>query len=132
MTELQTSLPSAAARQSLAQRFGLPCEDWMQDWEWQVASPDRFEDFLHAYCTADLSNDERVSLMEMLIRCVEDMHANATAWGAIEPLLRARSDLHGASILYWANPQEEDEDNLWQVSRLMRRVLRAIASEHSR
>jgi hypothetical protein len=132
MTELRISLPSATARQSLAQRLGLPYADTMQDWEWEVASPDRFEDFLHAYRTADLYDDERVSLMEMLIQCVEDMHASATAWGAIEPLLHARPDLHGASVVYWAMPQEEDEDNLRQVSRHMRKLLRAIASEHSR
>ncbi|MDR7271241.1 hypothetical protein J2X20_003909 [Pelomonas saccharophila] len=132
MTELMLSLPSSAARQSLAQRLGLPYADTMQDWEWEVASPDRFEDFLRAYRTADLSDDERVSLMEMLIQCVEDMQASPTAWGAIEPLLRAHPDLHGASVLYWAMPQEQEEDNLMRVSRPMRKLLRAIARETAR
>lgn len=68
--------PSSLARRSLAATFDLPYSDDMQDWEWEVADATRFEEFLDVFRTGDLSDDERFSLMEVLVQCAEDV-ANA-------------------------------------------------------
>jgi hypothetical protein len=47
--EPATFIPSTAAREALAARFGLAYSDRMQDWEWEVADVDRFGEFLDAY-----------------------------------------------------------------------------------
>ena len=68
--------PSTPARRALASRFGLPYDDAMQDWEWEVANPDDFDLYLAAY-TLEMPAEQRFSLMEMLLQCVEDYLAGA-------------------------------------------------------
>ncbi|HEY4079429.1 MAG TPA: hypothetical protein VGM81_01930 [Burkholderiaceae bacterium] len=131
MSEPKIFHPTSEARVALAKRFRLPYADNMQDWEYEVASPDRFDEFLRVYRAADLSDDELVSLMEMMIQCVEEMSLDeavgSAAWEEIVPLLHARPDLHGPSVEYWARPAEKDPDNLWHVSPGMRKILDSTA-----
>ncbi|MFZ2987693.1 hypothetical protein [Ideonella sp.] len=56
--------PTTPARQALAAQFNLPYDDAMQDWEWQVANSDAFDQYLAAYTIA-MPSDQRFSLMEM-------------------------------------------------------------------
>jgi len=118
-------IPSTPAREALAARFGLPYSHGMQDWEWEVAEAHRFGDFLSTYVTAALRDEQRASLMEMLIQCVEEMGdpvAFESAWLAIEPHLLARAALHRPTIAYWASVDEADADGGFRVSPAMRRV----------
>jgi hypothetical protein len=98
--------PSTAARQSLAARFGLPYDARMQDWEWEVAEPSRFPDFLAGYQGGRLTDDERFSLMQVLLQSLADMElpdAEASpAWRAVARLLRAEPALHAATMAYWS------------------------------
>ena len=47
----------------------------MQDWEWEVASPERIDEFLAAYEGGELTDDERFTLMETLLQSFEDVDA---------------------------------------------------------
>ncbi len=117
--------PATAARVSLASRFGLPYSEDMQDWEWQVADSQRFQEFLVAYRSAMLSNDERFSLMEVLVQCVEDMGLSSqagTAWADLEPLLSSALRLHRTTIEYWARPGEVNPESQFNISPQMRKV----------
>jgi hypothetical protein len=119
------SLPSTAARKEIAARLSLPYSDQMQDWEWEVADVGRFGEFLDAYRNA-AHDDERFSLMEILIQCVEEMSSldcYEPAWQAIRSLLLARTNLHRATVQYWACLGETDADAQFFVSRLMRVML---------
>ncbi len=71
----------------------------MQDWEWEVADSARLVEFLAAYSNPVLSAEERFSLMEILIQCVEDAKS-LSAWSEIEPLVHASSILHASTIEY--------------------------------
>jgi hypothetical protein len=96
---------------SLAAKFDLSYHDNMQDWEWEVADSSRFEEFLATYHSSSLSDDEKFSLMEILIQCVEDLGLSSNAdlaWGKLKPLLLDASWLHGSSIEYWARHGEND------------------------
>jgi hypothetical protein len=117
--------PTTAARKSLAARFGLPYADVMQDWEWEVADCKRFDEFLEAYRTQTLTDDERFSLMEILVQCAEDTVSRSdenTSWSAIEPLLLLNSSLHKATIEYWARLYSVKSGEFFRVSAKMRRV----------
>jgi len=125
-----TFIPSTSAREALAARFELPYADAMQDWEWLVADVDRFGEFLNSYRTDALPDEQLATLMEMLIQCVEEMREPtkfASSWSAIEPLLIARTDLHRASIAYWATLGETDPVAMFRVGLAMRRVWTAIS-----
>ena len=122
--------PSSVAQQALAARFGLPWSEGMQDWEWEVADLDRFDEFLEAFPSLDLSDDERFSLMEVLLQCVEETEppsSREAAWRAVEPLLLSRPELHRTTIAYWARLGESDPIALFSISPNMRQVWRAIA-----
>ncbi|WP_146151785.1 hypothetical protein [Ahniella affigens] len=120
-----------AARQALAARFDLPCSVAMQDWEWEVADPDRFEEFLKAY-TPELPVDQRLALMEILVQCVEDSDSEAklaTCWQRIKPLLEKNFNLHAETIQYWACLEAGQLDEMWRISILMRQVKSQTAAD---
>jgi hypothetical protein len=64
--------PTAAAIASLAARFNLPNEPNMQDWEHEVSDHKRLAEFLEAYESGSLTEDERFTLMETIVDSVEE------------------------------------------------------------
>ena len=119
-------VPTNAARLALVTRFGLPYVPDMQDWEYEVASLARFHEFLSAY-TPSLPAAERVSLVEILIQCVEDSAANGSLefyWSKLEPVLVANPKLHAGAIAYWACLEAKSEEEMFHVAPLMRRLIR--------
>jgi len=123
--------PTQAARRSLAARLGLPFDSTMQDWEWEVAAARHFPAWLALYERGELSDDERFSLMEMLVQCVEDMawqectpdpSASSREWQAVAALLRANWHLHASTIWYWSVFDYEEPNEVFRVSRAMRQV----------
>jgi hypothetical protein len=121
---------TAVARASLARRFGLPYDHWMQDWEWEVAEPSRFGEFLEAYTSGALDEDERFTLMEMLVQCVEDMElpsvATAPEWRSVAALLTAAPRLHASSVRYWSCLGDRDLEDCFSVSGPMRAIWETI------
>jgi hypothetical protein len=110
----------------------------MQDWEYEVADKERFDEFLEWYSTGAANDDERFSLMEILIQCVEDMDADANAWSRIKPILVANRELHIDTVRYWAALAEdnlemeaENPDHCFQVSGRMRQLLREFDSSQA-
>lgn len=96
----------------------------MQDWEWEVADPKRFEEFLAAY-TTELPADQRVALMEILVQCVEDSDSEsqfALHWDKIEPLLAGSRGLHARTIEYWSCLGAEHPEEMFRVTKLMRQI----------
>ena len=122
--------PTTAARLSLASRLHLPYDPSMQDWEWEVADPARFDEFLDAYSSGGLTEDERFALMEVLIQCVEEMGLPAVGsspqWQAVAALLLARRDLHSSSVRYWSCLDDHDLEDCFRVTGPMRTVWQAI------
>ena len=131
----RSQFPTTAARQALAKRLGVPYSDDMQDWEWQVADATRFDEFLAAYDAPELSDGERYSLMEVLVQCIEDLSVKSSshvAWAAVERRLRLRASLHRPTIEYWACVGATKPESVFNVSLLMRRLLKRGAQIASR
>ncbi|VTU01144.1 Uncharacterized protein OS=Rhodopirellula baltica SWK14 GN=RBSWK_06258 PE=4 SV=1 [Gemmataceae bacterium] len=124
-----------AGQDALAARLGLTIDPYSQDWEWEIAQPEKFDEWLAVFRTAPLSDDERFSLMETLIQCVEDMVLSSgppaevealSQWQAVAALLQERPRLHASSIAYWSVFGHDDPEEQFRVSVPMRRVWAAV------
>jgi hypothetical protein len=120
--------PTREAIDKLAARFGLPNDPRMQDWEYQVADPMRVDEFLAAYQSGDLSDDEKFTLMETII---ESFNLIGQSGGdlAVEPrwqrtlaLLDNNLPLHAYSIWYWSCVEAQQEDEIFCLSPFIRRL----------
>lgn len=127
MTDLPERLwrfATRAARASLSKRSGLSPDDGMQDWEWEVADPSRIDEFIAAYGSGELTEDERFTLMETIIQSFEDTAAPTEHphWPQLLRLLDENIHLHMNSVWYWALEGSELEDS-WLVTPAMRELL---------
>lgn len=123
--------PTKVGREVLAARLGMTTDTISQDWEWAVAAPEHFQRWLAVYQDVPLTDDERFSLMEMLIQCVEDKAPvygpreqveELSEWQAVAALLRACPRLHASTICYWSVFGHDDPEEQFRVSVPMRRV----------
>jgi hypothetical protein len=119
--------PTGAAIDSLAKRFGLPNTPDMQNWEWQVADPSRIDEFMSAYASGGLSEDERFILMEILLQSFADLGTSLEddpRWAHVLRWLDKNIDLHSHSVWYWSVLDSEmDQDEVWSVTPFVRKVL---------
>jgi hypothetical protein len=124
--EIPDRWATPAARGSLSRRFALPHDPFSQDWEWEVADPSRFGEFLGAYESGDLDEDERFALMEILIQCIEDMGLpsveSSPQWHSVAKLLLAHAGLHASSVLYWSCLDDRGLEDCFRVTGPMRAV----------
>jgi len=118
--------PTAAAVDSLARRFGLPNDPSMQDWPWVVADAHRLDEFLAAYEYGGLSDDERFTLMEIILQSFEDL-ATSTGfdprWDRALDTIDRNIDLHASSVWYWSALETDDQRELWLVTPSLRSIL---------
>ena len=118
--------PTNEARQSLAKRLGHVYDADMQDWEWEVADPARFEEYVDLYEGEELSDDEKFSLMEIILQCVEEAESDAarkTKWLRVVAHLRENFVLHESTLQYWAMREAVEVDQKFYVSDVVRAVL---------
>jgi hypothetical protein len=124
---------TATARRALARRFNLPDDPFSQDWAWEVADPSRFGEFLDAYVSGPLDEDERFALMEILIQCIEDMDLpsveSAPQWHSVAGLLRAHAGLHVSTVRYWSCLGDHDLEDCFRVTEPMRAVWKLIRGD---
>lgn len=118
--------PTRAAIDSLAHRFDLPNTPDMQDWEYEVADPERINEFLDAYESGVLSDDERFTLMETIIQSFEEFKHSPTShpkWARVLEILDTHIDLHIYTICYWSDLDCNNLDNSWRVTPYIRSIL---------
>jgi len=99
------------ARQWVAQQLGLPYHDSMQDWPWEVATPDGLEDYFQLYPRA--ADAERVVIMEMILDAATWQPTPEKldqAWVRIEALLDQNADLHASTAEYWCIWHYNEQD----------------------
>ncbi|ELP29797.1 hypothetical protein RBSWK_06258 [Rhodopirellula baltica SWK14] len=118
--------PTREAIARLASRFDVPNEPHMQDWEWEVADPSRLDEYLKAYNGAELSDDERFTLMETIIRAFDDLPVPLDAderWQVTLSILDENIDLHAYSVWYWSDLEYELSDETWRVTPFLRKLV---------
>lgn len=131
MTEQQRfrRFPTGAAVDALAKRFKLPRRPDMQDWQWEVADARRIDEFLAGYESGDLSDDERFTLMEIIIQSFADLSESLSSdlrWSRTLELLTENVSLHLYSIWYWSCLDNDiGHEELWTVTPDLRVVFMA-------
>jgi hypothetical protein len=118
--------PTAQAIASLADRFSVPNDQHMQDWEWEIADSNRISEYLAAYKSGELNDDERFTLMETIIQAFEDLPDSLDAdcrWTEVLQLLDSNIDLHAYSVWYWSDLEDELGDESWRVTPFLRKLV---------
>jgi hypothetical protein len=118
--------PTDEARRSLASRLELPFTSVMQDWEWEVADPSLLPRLFELLGDAELSDDERFSLLEIVVQSIEDLESAAPektdSWRRAERELRERPALHATTIWTWScleDGADGAEAECWALSPAM-------------
>ncbi|MBC3919940.1 hypothetical protein H8L32_20890 [Undibacterium sp. CY18W] len=126
--------PTRAAIDALAIRFNLPNTKDMQDWEYEVADANRIAEFLAAYDSGELSEDEKFTLVAILFESFWDAldegrsFLNSASWKHFLDLLEQDIQIHIYLVWYWSsvNKPEADIDNpdyMFSISPLIRPLL---------
>ena len=119
--------PTRKAIDSLAEKFNLPNTPDMQDWEWEVADPSRIEEFLVAYESGELSDDERFTLVETIFQSFEELPDSIDTdprWAQVLDILVSHFELHAYSVWYWSDLKNETKaEDSWRVTPFLRQVL---------
>jgi hypothetical protein len=125
ITEPECRHPTRAAIDKLAATFSLPNTPDMQDWEWEVADPDRVEEFLNEYKNGNNTDDEKFVLLEMLVQSFEeselDLNKNEK-WKELQELFQSNFKIHEYTIWYWSVFDAESKEEQWRVTPFMREL----------
>jgi hypothetical protein len=99
--------PNQESRKALAVKLGLPFTEDMQDWEYEVSDKARIEEFLSEYSKPSTTDQERISLIEILLSCINDFleEGNQKAFSKYFPKvikhLNDNKSLFSETIRYW-------------------------------
>jgi hypothetical protein len=123
---IQPRYPTAAAIERLTEMFRLPPGG--QDWEIEVADAARLGEFLDGYERQPLGDDERFTLMELIVASYDELlegggQDRPEDWARVRLHLLQRFDLHGYTVQYWSLPDEDDPENGFAVTGRMREVI---------
>lgn len=116
--------PTKAAQAALANRFNLPNEDWMQDWEYTVPRREQLDDYLAAYTSGYLTDDQQFLLMEMILECLRG-DVDAPQRPLALRLIEENIELHLHTAWYWAclDSLKDKEVEPFDVAPAMRAIL---------
>jgi hypothetical protein len=118
--------PTTQSISSLSKRFNFPNTQDMQDWEWEVSDPNRIDEFIRAYISGELDDDERFTIMETIIQSFEDIGKPLNKnqqWLNVLSLIDKNLYLHIYTVWYWADEETENIQEQWQVTSYLRKIL---------
>jgi hypothetical protein len=132
--EQAQKLPNEESIHRLAERFSLSREHYLQDADYQTPDPRRISEFILAYESEDLTDDERSILMETLLDSFEALAqkepiAQNSLWQKTLHLLEKNVELHFDTIQYRSclcqdegQDKYEDLDRCWRVTPFIRPI----------
>lgn len=117
---------SNEAINKLAERFNLSTELGLTDWPFIVADESRVDEFIDAYLSANLDDDEYFVLMDILLQSVEPLvriKDDDPAWIKIQHILEQHIERHIYTVCYWADLDNDDLNESWSITPYMRQLL---------
>lgn len=108
----------------LAEELNLPFEEWMQDWPYEIASPSDIEKYI-AHYEKLTDEDKKFVLMEAIIQATEEQASDelfSKYWDKVKPILEEDFAIHEYTIHYWSCFDNENLDECWKISSLMRKL----------
>ena len=131
VTPIPQRFPTAAAIQSLDAALYLPLR--RQDWEIEVADAARVGEFLDLYECGKLDEDERFSLMSLVVASYDELLRESGdrghhLWARIRRHLVDHFALHAYTVQGWSFPDEDDDydpDEVFPFTPYAREVMAA-------
>jgi hypothetical protein len=121
---------TAASIETLAEMFELPNSPQMQDWPYEVANPDRVEEFTSVLLGPPISSDVQFTLLDMVFQSVEESDINLSSSEIGDKLSRhitRNIELHAYQVWYWA-AFDIDVANAFRISPFCRELWNRISS----
>ena len=121
--------PTVASMNALAERLHLPPPPLEYDWRLAVADPARIDEFVALYENGGLTDDERFTLMEVVLNSIIDAVDTDTSilksdiWQKILTLLEQNIEIHIYSVWYYSDVEQDDVEDLWCLAPFMRPIL---------
>ncbi len=119
-----TMVLTREAIEYLNKELRLPATGREQDWEIELADANRIDEFISFYENKTLSDDNKSALMTLIIGSLEDLAyakpIDEIMWGKIAKLLCDTPELHKPIIDYWSLGDENNSDDLFAITKLMR------------
>jgi hypothetical protein len=107
--------------------LSLPHRDGMQDWDVELADPNRVQEFCDVYERKHLDPPEKQALMALIIASyddyLEERGNEVFLWNKIAALLRKDCDLHKSIMLYWLCGDNEEQIGEFAITPLIRALL---------
>lgn len=122
--------PTKEAIEKLANTFSLPNHSGMQDWEYEVADPNRILEFFSEYKNGKLTDDEKFTLLEVLLQSFEESEIElneSKTWLELLKLIQLNFRIHKYSIWYWSVYDAEADCEKWRITPFMREIYEKLA-----
>ena len=118
--------PTKAAVEKFTELLGLRVEPHLQDWEIECADPSRVEEFIAAYHDHASDDDERFTLMALILGSYEEYHSlsppDPGAWEKIKTILVADRKIHDDHISYYQCLDVPGQQGMFPITNLMREL----------
>ena len=115
------------AIESISQKLSLPFTGVEQDWEVELASSERVNEFVSFYQDTSLSLEEKRALMSLVFASYDD-YLNEheidknELWSEIVLLVQSDKDLFKELINYWSLEGETSPENYFKITPLVRKL----------
>ena len=115
------------AIESISQKLSLPFTGVEQDWEVELASSERVNEFVSFYQGTLLSLEEKKALMSLVFASYDD-YLNEheidknELWSEIVFLVQSDKDLFKELINYWSLEGETSPENYFKITPLVRGI----------
>ncbi|WP_435892850.1 hypothetical protein [Oceaniferula spumae] len=118
--------PTAQAIEKFNRLFDIDDDSYIQDWEIEAADPGKIDQYLQCYSNSVENDDERFTLMALILGAYEEYHAmnppDAEHWPKIRSILLADMEIHRDHIDYYQCNDDGDEDGCFPITPLMRSI----------
>jgi predicted protein tyrosine phosphatase len=108
----------------LSEELKIPFDLSMQDWSYTEGNPNQIENYISHYTTTK-DEDKKFILMKFIIQATEDQETEELFLkycDKIKPLLQTDFKLHEYTIHYWACFDNENIEDCWRITPLMRQT----------
>jgi hypothetical protein len=107
--------------------LSLPFTGVEQDWEVELASSGRVNEFVSFYRNSYLYIDEKKALMALIIASYDDLlnkisEGNSNLWFEIEQLIMKDQFLFEELLNYWKLNEENSPENYFKITPLIRSI----------
>lgn len=118
--------PTRSAIDKFNEILGLVEDPYMQDWEIECTDPNRVEEFINCYHAHAITDEERFTLMALILGSFEEYHGlnipNNRIWEKIKNILKKEKNLHREHIEYYRCIESDNEEEWFPVTSLIRNL----------